>query len=547
MNESQIRDLLIQNLHILNPNYKFLDKEAYLPSETGTRSFIDILACDDKGKYVVIELKKSNTTARQAIHELFKYLEAIKENLAVKTDDIELVIASTEWDELLVPFSSFISNVNLKAKGFLLTIENNNIFAKEIDSNATSEDRMLSSIQMANYYYTTKSLEKGIKQHISYFTKRGIESFALLILKSPENYTELVLKSISHFESEILEKFLKDDFEKKVDYQYMIYSTNQLLSLEKYEDICSKYYSNSDIEESIMEILNNDEASLYDKMEQFNNLILEQEPFPESDFSEIGTPAKYNKFIEDEGWKLLEIKRFGALQENKFLTDDLIEQEIKASGTTGERYIAEIDVTNVSNISRVKREIKNCLSDNIVWRNHILEIIDLITTENKKIKKVRLSIYNPMNIIYSIYLICSSKSGILYIPSYQIEVEIEDGLRMYVGYIDGNFNNVTIDELLSKFWNSNKFEFFLPLTWGGYCKNNLEICDFIGWEYKTMLIEKRNGENHFFNYKNYKFVESVYFNYFENVYKKLSENKSLVPEILSFFDEHNLENGIWQV
>lgn len=70
MKESQIRDILIQNLHILNPNYKFLSKEAYLPSEIGTRSFIDILACDGNGKYIVIELKKSNSSARQFMNYL---------------------------------------------------------------------------------------------------------------------------------------------------------------------------------------------------------------------------------------------------------------------------------------------------------------------------------------------------------------------------------------------------------------------------------------------------------------------------------------------
>jgi len=547
MNESQIRDLLIQNLHILNPNYNFLDKESYLPSEIGTRSFIDILACDHNGKYIVIEVKKSNTTARQAMHELFKYLEAIKENLAVKTDDIELVIASTEWDELLVPFSSFISNVNIKTKGFHLFVENNNIFAKEVNANVISEDRMLSSIQMANYYYSTESLEKGIEQHIDYFTKRGIESFVLLILKSPENYVELVLESISYFENDILEKIKKEDLKKKVDYQYMIYSTNQLLSLKKYQEICSKYFSSLDMDESIAEILNDDEASSYDKKEQFNELILEQEPFPESDFTEIGTPAKYNKFIETEGWELLEIKKFGALHDNKFLTDDLIEQEIKASGTTGERYVSEMDIANIASISRVKREIENCLSDNIVWRNHILEIIDSLASESSKIKKVRFSIYNPMNIIYSIYLICSEPSGALFIPSYQIAVELEDESRMYIGYIDGNFQSVSIDEILAKFWNSNAFEFFLTLTWGGYCQNNLEICDYIGFEYKTMLVKKKGEERRFYNYKNYRFIESEFFNYLDNIFMKLSENDSLVPEILSFFDNYNTGNGMWEV
>lgn len=536
MNENQIRDLLSQNLNILNPYYKLLDIEAYLPSEIGTRSFIDILATDENGKYIVIELKKSNVSARNAIHELFKYSEAIKENLAVKTDDIELVVVSTEWDELLVPFSSFVANVSLKTKGFQLSIIENILSAKEIDANVLNQERILSSVQMANYYYNKESLDKGLEEHINYFKNRGVDSFALLILKSPENYKELVRDSIKNFKGEIFKNISIEDFEKNVDYQFMIYSVNQLLSLEKYKAICSKYYSDSYTEEMIEDILSNEEATVYDQMEQFNELIIEKEPFPDSDFAEIGTPAKYNKFIEIEGWKLLEIKRFGALSENKFLDDEKIEEEIRASGTTGERYIAQIDLQNVASISRVKREIKNCLSDNIVWRNHIMEIIDALEVEKKEIKKVRCSIYNPMNIIYSIHLICSDSQGILYIPSYQIEVEMNNETRMYIGYLDGIFNNLSMNEILTKFWNSEPSEFLFPLTWGGYCKNNLEICDFIGLEYKSMLVKRVNEEVSFFNYKNYQFIKGDFFDPIDNILMKISEDRFLIPQILSFFD-----------
>jgi Endonuclease NucS len=546
MRESQIRDILIQNLHILNPNYRFLVKEAYLTSEIGTRSFIDILARDDNGKYIIIELKKSNTVARQAIHELFKYLEALKENLSVKSDEIELVIVSTEWDELLVPFSSFVSNTNLKTLGFQLYLENNEISAKEISTNVTNEDRILSAVQMANYYSSYNSLEEGLKENINFFSQRDIENFVLLILKAPEDYNEMVLESIHNFEIEMYGK-AKTKIYSLPKFEYMIYRANQLLSIEKYKTICSKYYTNPEVKDHVEEILDDDEMSSYDKMEEFNRLVLDQHPFPKSDYSEIGTPAKYTKFIEDEGWELIEIKKFGSLSENLMLTNDIIEQELKASGTTHERYIAEIDVTNKANVVRVKKEISNCLSDNIVWRNHILEILDLLINEKDNIKKIRCSIYNPMNIIYSIYLICSYDSGVLYIPSYQIEVELEDEFRMYIGYLDGNFKNVTMPEILAEFWNSNKLEFLIALNWGGYTKYNLEVCEFIGLTYKTMLIKKNKEELKFFRYENYKFIKSEYFNHIENILKKISDNTVLVSEINSFFNSHSLGNGLWEI
>ncbi|EGK00098.1 endonuclease NucS domain-containing protein [Dysgonomonas gadei] len=545
MKESEIRDLLVQDLSILNNNYQFLEKEKYLPSEIGTRSFIDILAHDRNGKYIVIELKKSNATAREAIHELFKYLEAVKENLAIKTDEIELVIVSTEWDELLVPFSSFVSNVDLKVEGFKLCIsDENNLSARKIEKAATNEDRILSAHQMARYYISEQSLQKGIKEHCDFFLNRNVESFVLIILKAPKGYREMTLNSIKEFAINNFGNYdITATYEKSMpDYKYMIYSTNQLLSLEKYYDILSQY---SELEESIDEILNDDEASSLDKMEQLNGLLIETEPFPHADSVEIGKPAKYDLFKEVQGWELIEIKKYGSLSKNIILSDNQIEEEILgADGTTGERFKSKIDFSNKANIHRLRRQIGNCLSDNIVWKNHIFNILDIL--QNKNIKDAKCSIYNPMNIIYSIYLALSRPDGILYIPSYQIEVELEYEKRMYIGYLDGKIKDIPLKQVFAK-WDYDMDEFMYSLSWGGYDKNNLEICDFVGLSYNTMLITVSKGqEMTFYKYKDYKFSKMNYFNHFESLYQKLDESKLLVPEILTFFEEHSMGNGMIQ-
>ena len=537
MKENEIRDLLVQNLDILNQDYQFLDKEKYLPSKVGTKSFIDILAHNGKGKYIIIELKKSDTAAREAIHELFKYMEAVKENLATKTDEIELVVVSTEWDELYVPFSSLASNANLKVIGYQLFISNNNLSAKAIDIHQINEDRILSAVQMARYYETEKSLQNGIKEHCDFFDNHKIKNFILVILKTPELYRDMVIQSFHQFQ---MQNFGINDIEKAKqmipDYKYMIYSVNQLLSIQQYSTILFDY---EEVEEYVNEILNNDESSDLDKMEQLNQVLIEQEPFPEADYTEIGTPAKYQKFREKEGWELIEIKRFGSLSDNIMLSDDLIENEILGTaGTTGQKFSSIIDISNKASITRVKREIKNCLSDNIVWRNHILEILD--TLEKEKVKQVRCSIYNPMNIVHSIYLILSRPDGLLYIPSYQIEVVTENEKKMYLGYLDGAINDVSLNEVFNKFFDG-ELGFMLSLTWGGYSGNNLEIVDFIGLKYKTMLITIDNNQDRFFyDYQNYKFSIMQEFDPIYYIYEKLS-NKMLVEEILSFFKTHSFD------
>ena len=58
MSEAKIRDELAKNLSIFGMGLQLIDIEYYLPNARGTRSFVDILARDEEGRYVIIELKR---------------------------------------------------------------------------------------------------------------------------------------------------------------------------------------------------------------------------------------------------------------------------------------------------------------------------------------------------------------------------------------------------------------------------------------------------------------------------------------------------------
>ncbi len=145
--EAILRDNLLEELTILESGLKFVEKEKYLPSQIGTRGFIDILAIDSNGRYVLIELKRSDSSARQALHEILKYVEGVKENLAVKEDEIRVFVVSTEWRELLVPFSSLKSRVSFSVTGFDLEVspQGDIISSKKFDLIQLRSDSLFTS------------------------------------------------------------------------------------------------------------------------------------------------------------------------------------------------------------------------------------------------------------------------------------------------------------------------------------------------------------------------------------------------------------------
>ncbi len=54
--EDQIRDNIIQNIHILGNELEFVGKEYYLPKAQTTKGFIDILAKEIKYLYSTSQL-----------------------------------------------------------------------------------------------------------------------------------------------------------------------------------------------------------------------------------------------------------------------------------------------------------------------------------------------------------------------------------------------------------------------------------------------------------------------------------------------------------
>jgi RecB family endonuclease NucS len=53
--EAEIRDYLAEHLDVIEPGLQLYEKELYIPSEIGTRSFIDLVARNPKGELVLIE------------------------------------------------------------------------------------------------------------------------------------------------------------------------------------------------------------------------------------------------------------------------------------------------------------------------------------------------------------------------------------------------------------------------------------------------------------------------------------------------------------
>ncbi|MGW0504376.1 endonuclease NucS domain-containing protein [Micromonospora sp. NPDC003241] len=127
MSEKDIRDQLAKQLQLIEPGLMFVATNYPLPSDVGSRGLIDILARDATGCFVIIELKRSDSTAREALHELAKYVELFQRAKGLGLADVRTVIVSTTWRELLAPFSQAAREWSVSLRGYRLALDSDGV------------------------------------------------------------------------------------------------------------------------------------------------------------------------------------------------------------------------------------------------------------------------------------------------------------------------------------------------------------------------------------------------------------------------------------
>ena len=180
--ESIIREKLSKNLSLLEGGLVFIEEEHPLPNKIGAKGFVDILAKDKFGNRVIIELKRSNQTARQALHEIFKYVALFSIHHGLPTHKIRCFIVSTEWHELKIPYSQFIKTTETQTCGYSINVDSDgNILKAELIEPLDLPDNIKPFEQHSIYLFCQKAdRDTSVDKLSEIVNKNGCESYFLI-------------------------------------------------------------------------------------------------------------------------------------------------------------------------------------------------------------------------------------------------------------------------------------------------------------------------------------------------------------------------------
>lgn len=542
--EQRIRDNLCSMLEIIEPGLVFLDKEKYLPNPIGTRSFIDIFARDKNNKYVLIELKRSKSSSRDALHQVLKYLEGVKENISLRDDEVRLIVISTEWSELLVPFSSFVNRIKCSVQGFNLVVDENNvpINTSIVEPLKLLNDRLFAPWHELNLYETKENMLFALKAYEDSCAQKRIFDYVIVIMTPPDGFHEAsVIATFKNMES-IYEN--SDDNPHTLEslrahmseYKYILYFATLELNETDCLDVIQKLAESDDREEFMDYILDMEGD---ERLGTLHEKVYEIEPSPPNDYYEIGYPAKFGtKLLNDEGWHVEKINRYGTLAQNELLTDELIIEELSGSqGNTGQRYIYEFSLNNNSCFEVMRKGVKSCLKDNPIWRNQILLCIDELQDSGKQ-GTGRISVFNPSNFCLALFLALTRDNGFLYIPNYHITTTTNNKTEMIFGAVVPTDKQPSFTSVLSDFYDDDAFCFLMSLQWGGYESRDANIMRDIGATYKTYKCIDADDKNIFFELTELGWEECNQIELLGGFEEYIARNKDFVDDVCGFYACH---------
>ncbi len=368
-NEASIRDFLAEKLYLIEDKtgLRLLKKEFSLENDLGAGGRIDILAKDQFDIFVIIEIKKSNKTAREALHELFKYTALFRTKQGIAADRIRCILISTDWHELLIPFSNYARTVDYPADGYQLILNQAGIPTKVNPIEIVSESEEIFPFPLHHIFLFSKAKRRDIAlKHLQQaLSSLGVNNYCILSLDYQGNNHNLV-------------------------YRFADYLVLYTFKVRERELIKSKLdITDDDFDEEV---------------------ILEQEVLCQvgylgnkCDDVEGGNAEKLFGMLQN-GWTVREILREGHLSSSSALLsdEDIIEEITSFEGGNSSIY-SSVTTPKFQSSWNSSLEKVNCfLEQNEFWKLGVNWFLKKVETESKE-ASVSISIYSTCNILLSLY------------------------------------------------------------------------------------------------------------------------------------------------
>jgi hypothetical protein len=512
--ESEIRDQLARNLDLIESGLTLIDKEVMLPNDKGAKGFLDIFCRAANGKYLVIEIKRSDAAARDAIQELIKYVALLKQNLLVKNAEVRLMVASSEWHELWVPFSEFVRSAPYDCEGLILTLGDDGlvISTKAVELAPEERARRLSRRHAIWGFQDEDAALAAVPVISGYMHAIGLRDFVLVMLaiNTPGEQTH---------------RFL--------------YFAQQELSLEGYMVLIRARFSAEEVED--FEKWIEDLMEIEDKVAEAADKVWEPKDEDDSLYGrikaidrQIAHPEKARAWLAPGTLANSRIFRFGRFDDPN-ITDEMIIAEILGEDGASlhhGNYIANL--SSKAEVAALLSVADNLLHLNPVWRTAVHDLCAY--AQKSGAASIHLQAFSNEDILRSMAGITIRYLG--YVPALVIEINRGTTVERVFGSLEWNGRKPRFNEILKKYFENDSFHYFTLCHFGKQKQINADLMEELGLSYaicridegKPIPVRARPSS-----------IEDVQDQSRKSLDAFLTANKAFVKQLVDLFLKHELE------
>ena len=396
--EIKIRDYLADHLECLGGELLLVQKEYPLENQLGAKGYIDILARDKYGMYVIIEIKRSEQASRQALHELHKYVALFQAQTGTNAANIRCIIVSTVWHELLVPFSEYCFSSTHSVEGIEITVNEEGVItnAQKIVPVRNENAWKICPRHKIYFFSDENSVRDAVVEYKSGLKSLGLHDYCILELK----YTGKN-KYITPYAIYIAITVL-DDSDKK------IFTRKFEIDLDYVDMNESPYY----VEE---------------------NVLAQDYRFISHNGVEIGYPEKFLMMLKE--WSIVEIHRYGKILSSALAVNnaDLVALLTGIEGGNILYYHSFSTTRHKRHWDMTKHNSLLALYGNSTWQAGLEWFYGMLQDDYD----VSIDLFNPQNIIGNIYKSAKEKNDSSF-PSMEIISKSKDKSFIFIGLLTSN-------------------------------------------------------------------------------------------------------------
>jgi hypothetical protein len=456
--EANIRDRIAANLDLIEQGLTLVETEFHLPNRQGASGFLDIFARDAADKLVIIEIKRTDAAAREAIQELYKYVPLLRERFLVKATDVRLILLSVEWHELVTPYAEFAASApfEVTAGAIILDVNGIPVSIEPIIPAALSSERKIGVRHFLWGFPDEATASKAVAVIARRVQRFGLTDFVLIQSRA----TKPILGRRS-----------------------FLYFAQRELRFEDYMALIEASFTEDQLDEFRENIA--DLTELEDRVAEASDAVWHLHggvPYHEigADTAEIAHPEKGRIWFEDGAQEDIIVHRFGRFVD-PWLEDQTIIDEIRGEGGESDfrlRFSARTD--SPPQMAALLQRVENIFFFNDAWLGAVSQLIRYAERRGGPVR-IELIAYCPEDILRAIAASAFGFPG--YVPTFRLDLEHNGTVERFIGLPEWDGSPPDFDKIFADHFSGDSFGYFIACHFGENRSMNRDIMTDLGLRY----------------------------------------------------------------